>query len=110
MTEQKDFMTQRAELQIGKLFRDLDGSVVHLKNIKNEICIWTAENHDSDGACGGATHIDNFRMRFAPVVAVNAAVAVPMMEPISISANDELAMMVGRLAGGRAQIAQYVSM
>ena len=103
-------MTQRAELQIGRLFRDLDGSVIHLKNIKNEICIWTAEGHAYDGACGGATHMDNFRKRFVPVVAVNAAVSVPAVEPASISANDELALMVGRLAGDRAQNSQYISM
>jgi hypothetical protein len=103
-------MTQRAELQIGKLFRDLDGSVVHLKSINNDICIWTAENHASDGACGGATHMDNFRMRFAPLVAVHAAVEFPSMEPASLIASDQIALILGRLAGDRAQISQYVSM
>jgi hypothetical protein len=102
-------MTQRAELQIGKLFRDLDGSVVHLKSINNDICIWTAENHASDGACGGATHMDNFRMRFAPLATVNAALELPM-EPASIIASDQIALILGRLAGDRAQISQYVSM
>ena len=60
-------MTARAELQIGKLFRDLDGSLVHLKGIRNEICIWTSDIPTSDGAMGGATHADNFRRRFMPV-------------------------------------------
>ncbi len=60
-------MTARAELQIGKLFRDLDGSLVHLKGIRNEICIWTADIPTSDGAMGGATHMENFRRRFMPV-------------------------------------------
>jgi len=71
-------MTERAQLQVGRLFRDLDGTLVHLKGIRNEICIWTSDVPTSEGALGGATHMDNFRRRFLPVPEVRAAVDVPV--------------------------------
>jgi len=64
-------MTARAQLQIGNLFQDIDGSVVHLRNIINEICIWTADVPTTNGR-GGATHVENFRRRFMPLTTMHA--------------------------------------
>ncbi len=115
-------MTQRAELQIGKLFRDLDGSVVHLKSIRNEICVWTAETATCDGAYGGATHMDNFRKRFAPVVEVRAMADVSVSDhpavaaeqrpiiqaaPEGLSIDDEFSFLLTRLTGDGVQVGQY---
>lgn len=115
-------MTQRAELQVGKLFRDLDGSVVHLKSIHSDICIWTADSATSEGAFGGATHMDNFRKRFAPVVEVLAMADVsvndhpalaaeqrPIIQaaPEGLSVDDEFLFLLTRLTGDGAQVGQY---
>lgn len=69
-------MTERATLQLGRLFRDLDGTIVHLRGIRNEICIWTSDLPCSDGALGGATHVNNFRRRFVPVPEARAEAEV----------------------------------
>ncbi len=90
-------MTQRAELQVGKLFRDLDGSIVHLKSIRNDICIWTAEGHASDGSVAGATHVDNFRARFNPVPEPAALRDVPL-ELVGFATESEFAMVWNRFA------------
>ena len=99
-------MTQRAELQVGKLFRDLDGSIVHLKSIRNDICIWTAEGHASDGAVGGATHVDNFRARFNPVPEPAALRDVPL-EFVGFATDSEFAMVWNRFAAVSNQAAQH---
>jgi hypothetical protein len=71
-------MTDRTQLQIGRLFRDVDGTLVHLKGILKDICIWTADVPTSDGALGGATHMDNFRRRFMPVPEFWAEARLPV--------------------------------
>ena len=71
-------MTERAHLQVGRLFRDLDGTIVHLRGIRNEICIWTSDVPCSDGALGGATHMDNFRRRFLPEPEIRAEIEIPV--------------------------------
>ena len=100
-------MTQRAELQVGKLFRDLDGSIVHLKSIRNEICIWTADAPTSDGAMGGATHVDNFRARFNPVPESSALCGLSSMSakpPLDF----DFAFVLNRFAEMNAQAGQHV--
>ena len=57
-------MTARAQFQTGKIFRDLDGSVVRLESIANDVCIWATHGPASQG---GATHFENFRRRFRQV-------------------------------------------
>jgi len=57
-------MTARAQFQTGKIFRDLDGSVVRLERVLNDVCVWTSDGPVGEG---GATHIENFRRRFRQV-------------------------------------------
>jgi hypothetical protein len=46
----------------GRLFRDLDGSLVHLVSVEHDLCSWVpisaAETNQQ------VTHRDNFRRRF----------------------------------------------
>ncbi len=99
-------MTQRAELQVGKLFRDLDGSIVHLKSIRNDICIWTAEGHASDGSVGGATHVDNFRARFNPVPEPTALRDVPLASA-GFGTEMDFALVLSRFAAVGGQAGQH---
>lgn len=96
-------MTERAQLQTGKMFRDLDGSVVHLKNIINSICVWTADAALGDGSSGGATHMDNFSKRFTPIVEVVAAVEMTEL-PASPMVDPEFAFLMNRLPGENARL------
>ena len=46
----------------GRLFRDLDGSLVHLVSVDRDLCSWVAIS-DSE-KIRQVTHRDNFRRRF----------------------------------------------
>jgi hypothetical protein len=46
----------------GKLFRDLDGSLVHLVSVERELCRWVPLS-DAETNCQ-VTHRENFRRRF----------------------------------------------
>ena len=46
----------------GRLFRDLDGSLVHLLSIERDLCSWIPIN--TAEADRQVTHRENFRRRF----------------------------------------------
>lgn len=51
-------------LTAGELYRDLDGSLVNLIAVENDLCYWTwlADSEDNQAV----THRDNFVRRFRP--------------------------------------------
>ena len=46
----------------GRLFRDLDGSLIHLISVERDLCRWVAIS-DAANKCQ-VTHRENFRRRF----------------------------------------------
>lgn len=52
----------KPELEIGGIYRDIDGSLVHLLAVQREICCWTPMGCTSDAS--QMTHRDNFIRRF----------------------------------------------
>lgn len=46
----------------GNVYRDLDGSLVHLLNVERDLCQWTAIAEGPTMV--QVTHIENFRRRF----------------------------------------------
>ncbi len=48
----------------GRLYRDLDGTLVRLVSVEDDICTW-APLQTGQAQCQ-FTHIDNFRKRFRP--------------------------------------------
>jgi hypothetical protein len=46
----------------GRLFRDLDGSLVHLVSVERDLCSWVAVSDAEKNR--QVTHRDNFRRRF----------------------------------------------
>lgn len=46
----------------GNVYRDLDGSLVHLLDVEHDLCHWVLIAQGPTGV--QVTHIDNFRRRF----------------------------------------------
>ena len=46
----------------GRLYRDLDGSLVHLVSVKRDLCSWVALSDAERNR--QVTHSENFRRRF----------------------------------------------
>ncbi len=46
----------------GRLYRDLDGSLVHLVSVERELCSWVAVSDAEKNR--QVTHRENFRRRF----------------------------------------------
>ncbi len=49
-------------LKPGRLYRDLDGSLVHLVSVDHDLCSWVAIS--DSGKKRHVTHRENFRRRF----------------------------------------------
>ncbi len=49
-------------LRPGRLYRDLDGSLVHLVSVDRELCIWVSVSRGDRKH--QVTHRDNFQRRF----------------------------------------------
>jgi hypothetical protein len=46
----------------GRLYRDLDGSIIHLVAVDREVCSWVAASDAEENR--QVTHCENFRRRF----------------------------------------------
>lgn len=46
----------------GKVYRDLDGSLVHLLDVRRSLCSWVPVS--GTAATIQVTHVENFRRRF----------------------------------------------